>query len=109
MILKEKDYSGSVEWIASAHAITRTATGETAQGVTVDGKKVIKSGQVWPSNDGEAKGLVMYEVDVTDGAQPIAILVEGYVYEDRLPAAVDDLAKPALAEIKYVKYNETEV
>ena len=38
-----------------------------ATAVVVGTKKVIKAGTVYPTNDANAKGIVLYDVDVTSG------------------------------------------
>ncbi|GJM72996.1 hypothetical protein HMSSN036_52120 [Paenibacillus macerans] len=72
-------------------------------GVTADsnGKKIVKSGTIFPANDATAKGILLNDVDVTSGPQPGALLVEGYILEKRLPTAPSEEAKTALKEIKF--------
>ena len=49
----------------------------------------------------KAIGLVFADVDVTNGPQPAAIMVEGYVIESRLPAVVEESDKTAMSGIKF--------
>lgn len=56
-----------------------------ANGVTGDnGGKYIPMGTAWPSNDGNAVGIVYEDVDVTTGDMPGSVVLSGTVYEDRL-------------------------
>lgn len=56
-----------------------------ANGVTGDnGGKYIPMGSAWPSNDGNAVGIVYEDVDVTTGDMPGSVVLSGTVYEDRL-------------------------
>jgi hypothetical protein len=99
-----KDY-GKVEdinFLASAKFQSFT-TQVSDSGVEVgeDGRKVVPAGTVYPANDATAQGILLNDVDVTEGPQPGALIVEAYVIEERLPAAVSAEAKPVLTEIKY--------
>lgn len=73
-------------------------TGVTAN---ADGRKIVPAGTVYPANDATAIGILFNDVDVTEGPQPGAVMVEGYVLEARLPVAPDALAKAELTEIKF--------
>lgn len=67
-----------------------------------NGAKYVKAGTVFPSNDGNAVGIVYEDVDVSTGAMPGSVVTAGEVYEDRLPASVESAAKSALTGIKFV-------
>ena len=71
-------------------------------GVEVDekGKKIVQAGTVY-KKDGKAIGLIFADVDVTHGPQPAAVMVEGYVLEDRLPAEVSEEDKATMPGIKF--------
>lgn len=72
-------------------------------GITInsEGKKIVPAGTVY--KDGEkAIGLTFHDVDVTYGPQPVAVMVEGYVIEDRLPAVVADTDKATMPGIKFM-------
>lgn len=73
------------------------------EGVKADsnGKKIVKAGSILPANDDTAQGILLTDVDVTNGPQPGALMVEGYVFEARLHTAPDEAAKTALKEIKF--------
>lgn len=74
-----------------------------AQVVTkADGSKYVPAGAVVPSNDGNAKGVLYEDVDVTTGAMPGSLVTEGVVYEDRLPASVQSAAKAVLTGLKFI-------
>ena len=49
-----------------------------------DGSKYVKMGTAYPSNDGNAIGIVYEDVDVTTGDMPGSVVTKGEVYEDRL-------------------------
>lgn len=92
-------------FLASADCVRETITvaQNHAQVVTkADGSKYVPAGAVVPANGATAKGLLYEDVDVSTGAMPGSVVVEGRVYEDRLPAAVQSTAKTALTKITFV-------
>lgn len=99
---KKKAYHGRVNFLKSHKYIVFTHKFEKAKGVDVDGRKIIKAGTIYPSNDSSAKGIVLEDVDVTNGDTVGSLMVEGYVLESRLHTAPDPQAKTALKEIKFV-------
>lgn len=65
--------------------------------VNADGTKYVKMGTAFPSNDGNAIGLLYEDVDVTVGNMPGSVITgSAQIYEDRLPVALDASAKTAL-------------
>ena len=67
-----------------------------------DGSKYVPAGAVIPSNDGNAKGLLYEDVDVSTGNMPGSLVTRGAVYEDRLPAAIESTAEAVLTGIKVI-------
>lgn len=65
------------------------------------GRKVIPAGTIYPANDATATGVTINEVDVTDNAVPVGVIVEGYLLQERLPVMPSDAAKTALTGIKW--------
>jgi len=49
-----------------------------------DGSKYVPMGVAYPSNDGNAVGIVYEDVDVTSGNMPGSVVYKGRVIEDRL-------------------------
>lgn len=79
-----------------------TVAANHAQVVTLaDGTKIVPAGAVIPSNDGNAKGLLYEDVEVTTGAMPGSLVTRGKVYESRLPASVQSAAKAVLTGIVF--------
>lgn len=86
-------------------AIARTAAKATTVGgmvVSENGRFIIKAGTVYPANDETAIGLVLQDYDVTDSDASMAIVIHGFVREDRLPAALSTTAKPVLPQITVI-------
>lgn len=67
-----------------------------------DGSKYVPAGAVIPSNDGNAKGILYEDVDVTTGDMPGSLVTRGIVYEDRLPAAIESTAEAVLPGITVI-------
>jgi hypothetical protein len=67
-----------------------------------DGSKYVPAGAVIPSNDGNAKGLLYEDVDVSTGAMPGSLVTRGVVYEDKLPAAIESAAEAVLPGIRVI-------
>lgn len=79
-----------------------TVAANHAQVVTLaDGTKIVPAGAVIPSNDGNAKGLLYEDVEVTTGNMPGSLVTRGKVYESRLPASVQSAAKAVLTGIVF--------
>lgn len=71
-----------------AHEKCERKTREMTQAMATtraDGAKYVPMGTPYPSNDGNAIGLVYEDVDVTTGNMPGSVVTKGVVYEDRLP------------------------
>ncbi len=81
---------------------------QTGATEVADGTKYVKMGTPYPSNDGEAEGLLYEDVDVTVGNMPGSVVTaNAEVYEDRLPVTLAAAAKTALAAKGFV-FIETE-
>lgn len=101
MYIKKTSYTNTPEFLASEHFINFSTTISDEGVVAENGKKIVKAGTVLPANDATAKGILFHDVDVTYGPQPGALIVEGYVLEERLPVAPSAEAKTAMNEIKF--------
>ena len=79
---------------------TMTIAANHAQAVTRDnGRKVVPAGAVIPSNDGNAKGILYEDIDVTEGAKMGSVVIAGTIYGGRLPASLASAAASALTNI----------
>lgn len=75
---------------------TREMTQDMAT-TAANGAKYVPMGTIYPSNDGEAEGIVYEDVDVSTGNMAGSVVVRGSVIESRLPAQIAGAAKTALA------------
>lgn len=90
-----------------ASADCKRVTCEVAQNhpqvvTKADGSKYVPAGAVIPSNDGNAKGILYEDVDVSTGNMPGSLVTEGVIYEDRLPASIQSSAKNVLTGLTYI-------
>ena len=97
-----KEAVSEINFLASAkfQSFTEQAT-QAMVTEAVDGRKVLPAGSVFPANDATAIGITIHDVDLSNGDQPVGVIVEGYILEDRLPVKPDALAKPEMKEIKF--------
>ena len=103
MYFKKVEGLGRVEFISRNSNFSAKTYGVLAAGVAAgpDGRKVVKAGTILPANDAAAKGILVEDVDVTEGNQPGSLMDAGYVYEARLPVKPDAAAKTALKNIVF--------
>lgn len=104
MYVGKKVTMSGINFLASEHFISFTEqVDENTVGVITDdlGHKVVPAGTVFPSNDGKAKGITIHEVNVSNGPQPVGLIVEGWLLAQRLPVMPTDEAMKAMASIKW--------
>lgn len=70
--------------------------------VDVAGRKIVKAGTIFPSNDADAKGVILNDYDVTDGDKTAAVVTFGFIEEGKLPEAPSEEAKEALKMIQFM-------
>ncbi|MFD1431225.1 hypothetical protein [Lacticaseibacillus yichunensis] len=100
----ENEHVDQINFLASAkfQSFTEYVDNTNAAVITNDrGRKVIPAGTIYPANDATAKGVTIDEVDVTNNAAPVGVIVEGYLLQQRLPVAPADAAKTAMTGIKW--------
>ena len=102
MYVSKVETAKQINFLASARFQSFTTQVEQT-GVTANakGRKIVPAGTVYPKNDATAKGILLNDVDVTEGPQAGALIVEAYILEARLPVAPSAEAKPALKDIKF--------
>lgn len=83
-------------------SVAHTFKKEDAAATNVNGRKIIKAGTIYPTNDTNAIGVVWADYDVTNGDVNGALIIHGFVKTAALPAAPDAAAKTALNLIKFL-------
>lgn len=96
MAFREPDKNGKIYapgWFLADNEgctrLTQTIDSTDERVVTVGAGKYLPMGSIWPANGSTAKGIVYEDVDVTEGNMPGSVVMQGKVYENRLPEAVD--------------------
>ena len=90
-------------------AVAQTFPSNDSAAVTEDGRKIIKAGTIYPSNDANASGVVFNDMDVTNGDRTGAVIVHGFVKKAALPANPSANAIAALNMIKFLPLSAVEV
>ncbi|MFJ7933703.1 hypothetical protein [Sporosarcina sp. NPDC096371] len=102
MYVSKVETAKQINFLASArYQSFTTQVEQTGVAANAKGRKIVPAGTIYPKNDATAKGILLNDVDVTEGPQPGALVVEAYILEARLPVAPDEAAKTALTEIKF--------
>ena len=83
-------------------AVAQTFLSNDSAAVTEDGRKIIKAGTIYPSNDANAIGVVFNDMDVTNGDRTGAVIVHGFIKTAALPALPSSAAKTALKQISFL-------
>lgn len=68
---------------------------------------IIKAGTIYPSNDYKAIGVVLQDYDVTESDASMAIVLHGFIREDRLPVRPSAEALKNLRMIYFLKSDMT--
>ena len=69
-----------------------------------NGNKIVPAGTPFPSNDGDCKGYLLHDVDVTHGDAPGTYIYEGSIDNKKLTEAgviVNELAKAATPRVTF--------
>lgn len=83
-------------------SVAHTFKKNDAAAITEDGRKIVKAGTLYPSNDDSAIGIVWADYDVTDGDRTGALIIHGFVKTKALPVIPSSNAKGALKMIQFL-------
>lgn len=107
-ILKFFDYKGAACVVDDKTSSTTTGSGETAVTtpgyVEENGRKILKAGTPYPSNDANCKGYLLHDVDVTDGKAPGTYIFEGSIDNKKITGigvTIADAAKSATPRVTF--------
>ncbi len=106
MKFNEKGASAPIEILYNDHFIGMPIMVENG-GVTPnsEGKKIVKAGTIFPSNDSTAKGVILHDTDVTNGDAAGTIVIHGFIDNAKLVKngiTVSNEAKDALKMINFI-------
>lgn len=94
-------------YLAFPQTFVKEVDGSEVYSITENGRQIIKAGTIYPANDATAKGVVLYDLDVTDGDETGAIVYHGTIKTDKLPAAPVAAAISALPQITFFPIKKT--
>ncbi|MER2154777.1 MAG: hypothetical protein ABS917_11330 [Solibacillus sp.] len=116
--MRKTEYGNTKEILKYSEFTGVPVTFDTAStaAVTEDGKKIVKAGTIvgggfleTRSNKGVlandtvgAEGVVLYDIDVTDGPRGGSVVVEGYINLAKIPTAPTAAQKEALPRITFM-------
>ena len=100
--IKVTQYSNSKEILKYDHFVSEKVILTQANSTTVGTRKIVKAGTIIPANNATAKGVVLYDIDVTDGDESGALVIHGFIDKSKLPAQPDPAAITALPMIKFI-------
>lgn len=108
MVYVKRESVSQPSFLASAKFVAYTYQVSDA-GVTANakGRKIVPAGTVYPANDATAIGITYTDTDVTEGPQPGSVLVDAWVYAERLPVALSAEAKTSLAAKSAIKFKQS--
>lgn len=93
MAFNQTSYASSTGILAFPEpyvAVAQKLAQHDATHADVGTREIVKAGTIWPHNDYRAKGIILNDVDVTDGDEMAALLIFGFVKESALPEAPTD-------------------
>ena len=99
MYAGKKVTASEINFLDSEKFVSLTQQADSSTTGVVNG--VLPAGSIYPNNDATAIGVTINDVDVSEGPQPVGVIVEGYVNAARLPVKPVAAAITALKEIKF--------
>lgn len=100
--IRVTNYSNTKEILKYDHYVAEAVVLTQANATIADGKKIVKAGTILPANDATAKGIVLYDVDVTNGDEVGSLVIHGFIDKSKLPTEPDAAAITALPMIKFI-------
>lgn len=84
------------------HFVSEKVVLTQANATTVGNKKIVKAGTIVPANGATAKGVVLYDVDVTNGDEAGSLVIHGFIDKSKIPVQPDAAAITALPMIRFI-------
>lgn len=95
-------YTNSKEILKYDHFVSQPIV-LTQSNATISGtKKIVKAGTILPANDATAKGVVLYDVDVTNGDEKGALVIHGFIDKSKIPTQPEEAAITSLRQITFI-------
>lgn len=96
--VKKSETFKEINFLKSQKFVSFTKQVDNTHAGIVNG--VLPAGSVYPANDATAEGITINDVDVSNGPQPVGVIVDGHILIERLPVKTSDAAQTAMREIK---------
>lgn len=96
------NYQNTKEILKYDHFVSEAVVLTQSNATEVDGKKIVKAGTILPANDATAKGIILYDVDVTNSDETGALVIHGFIDKTKIPTQPDAAAITALPMIKFI-------
>lgn len=96
------NYSNTKEILKYDHFVSEAVVLTQSNATEVNGKEIVKAGTILPANDETAKGVILYDVDVTNGDETGALVIHGFIDKTKIPTQADAAAITALPMIKFI-------
>lgn len=100
--IRVTNYSNTKEILKYDHYVAEAVVLTQDNATAVGNNKIVKAGTILPANDATAKGVVLYDVDVTNGDEVGSLVIHGFINKSKLPAEPDAAAIAALPMIKFI-------
>lgn len=100
--IRVTEYSNRKEILKYDHYVAEAVVLTQANATTIGSKKIVKAGTILPANDATAKGVVLYDVDVTNGDEVGSLIIHGFIDKSKIPTQPDAAAIPALPQIIFI-------
>lgn len=106
MKFTERKITAPLEILYNDHYVGMPCMVKSA-GVTPnsEGKKIVKAGMIFPSNDASAIGVILHDTDVTHSDAPGTIVIHGFIDNAKLAKngiTVSNEAKESLKLINFI-------
>lgn len=95
-------YSNTKEILKNDHFVSEKVILTQDNATTVGNKKIVKAGTILPANNATAKGVVLYDVDVTNGDEAGALVIHGFIDKSKIPTQPEQAAITALSQITFI-------
>lgn len=100
--IRVTEYSNRKEILKYDHFVSQPIVLTQSNSATVGDKKIVKAGTILPANDATAKGVILYDVDVTNGDEVGSLVIHGFIDKTKLPNEPEANAVTALPMIKFI-------
>ena len=105
MKLKQKSINLPLEILYNDHfvGIPYMVSSENVEADS-EGKKIVKAGTILPANDSSAMGVLLTDVDVTDGTASGTMIIHGFINNNKLLENGIEVSAEAVSALKMIMF-----